>query len=82
MYSPVALITRKCNKPFQVPDTKSVIEPGTSVHIPVYALHHDEKYFPDPFTFNPERFAEGNTMRKGTYLPFGDGPRICIGMWQ
>ena len=79
MYPPHAFLLRKCNKPFLVPDTKCVIEPGITINIPVYSLHHDEKYFPDPYTFDPERFGEGNTIHRGTFLPFGDGPRICIG---
>lgn len=80
MYPLVAFLQRKCTKPFQIPDTKYTVETGTHIIIPLYSLHHDQKYYPDPQTFDPERFAEGRTLRKGTYLPFGDGPRICIGM--
>lgn len=79
MYPPVVFLFRLCNKAFKIPDTKYVVEPGTKILIPVYALHHEEKYFPNPEVFDPERFAEGNKIPKGAYLPFGDGPRICIG---
>ena len=82
MYPTVSFLFRKCNKPFFVPDTKCTVEPGTVINIPVYCLQHDEKYFPDPYTFDPERFAEGKTIQKCTFLPFGDGPRICIGTWK
>lgn len=78
-YPAVVFLMRKCTKAFQVPDTKYVVEPGTQIIIPVHCFHHDEKYFPDPERFDPERFAEGKTIQKGTFLPFGDGPRICIG---
>lgn len=80
MYPPVVFLFRQCNEPFKIPDTKHLIEPGTRILIPVYTLHHDEKYYPNPDVFDPERFAEGKNVPKGAYLPFGDGPRICIAM--
>ncbi|CAG2168055.1 unnamed protein product [Oppiella nova] len=49
---------------------------------PVYAIHHDPDHYPDPFTFNPDRFMPENRghIKAYTYLPFGSGPRNCIGM--
>lgn len=57
------------------------LEVGTPVIIPIRGLHLDEKYFPDPLTFKPERFLPENkdTIPKFAYLPFGEGPRICLG---
>jgi Cytochrome P450 len=51
------------------------------VLVPVYALHHDPDYFPDPEKFDPERFSDENkgNIKNFTYLPFGSGPRNCIG---
>ena len=80
MYTTAPVLFRKCNKAFEIPDTKYVVEPGIRITIPTGCFHHDEKYFPNPLKFDPERFAEGNTaFQKSAYLPFGDGPRICIG---
>ena len=57
------------------------VEKGTAIQIPVYALHRDPKYYPDPESFNPENFSEENKKKrhKYVYLPFGEGPRICLG---
>lgn len=42
-------------------------------------LHYDEKYFEDPYKFNPDRFADGSNDYSSVYMPFGNGPRFCIG---
>nr|CAD7194492.1 unnamed protein product [Timema douglasi] len=72
----------QCTKEFTFTGTNHVIEKGVKLIIPVYALHHDPKYFPDPEQFNPDRFTEEakRTRHHYSYLPFGEGPRICIGM--
>lgn len=81
MYPPGVTISRTCTKNYTVPGSDVVIEVGTNVHVPVYALHHDPQYFPQPEKFDPERFNEEESKRRPnyTYLPFGDGPRQCIG---
>ena len=53
-----------------------------AIRIPVYAMHHDPQYFPDPEQFRPERFMPENKsqLTAYTFLPFGVGPRNCVGM--
>ncbi|KAL6425009.1 hypothetical protein ACFW04_009369 [Cataglyphis niger] len=85
-YPPVVFTDRFCNKNYKLPPSqpgcKSVIvESGSLMMIPVYGLHRDPKYFPDPDKFDPERFSEENkdNIVPYTYLPFGHGPRKYIG---
>lgn len=61
---------------------KFKIEKGSSIIIPIYGIHRDPKYYPNPEKFDPERFSDENKdkIQPGTYLPFGSGPRNCIGM--
>jgi len=59
-----------------------VIPKGMVVGIPIYALHNDPEFWPEPEKFNPERFLpEAKEARNPyCYMPFGMGPRHCIGM--
>lgn len=54
---------------------------GSVVLMSQYVMHHDPRYFPDPFRFDPERWTpEAKVARpKFSYFPFGGGPRVCIG---
>lgn len=82
MYPPLLTLFREVTQDYHVPDDTLVIKKGTKVLIPAFAIHHDHRYFPDPQTFDPERFTPEEKAKRpsGTYMPFGDGPRICIGM--
>jgi cytochrome P450 len=57
------------------------ISPGSQVHLLLYAAYHDRRWFDDPEEFRPERFAPGCEERlpQCAYIPFGAGPRVCIG---
>lgn len=55
------------------------VRPGDTVSLPVYALHRNHRLWEDPARFRPERFADRQAIERYAYLPFGDGPRICIG---
>jgi cytochrome P450 len=54
---------------------------GTQVLIPLWVLHRDPRWFTDPLAFRPERWLDGLRERlpRMAYLPFGGGPRVCIG---
>ncbi|KAJ8973163.1 hypothetical protein NQ317_007504 [Molorchus minor] len=85
-YPPGYVLTRVCTKEYKIPATKNdevdlVLEEGCAVTIPVAGLHRDPTYFPDPNTFDPDRFSEENKGKivPGSYMPFGSGPRNCIG---
>lgn len=56
------------------------VEKGRLFLVPIYALHHDPKHFPNPQKFDPERFSEANKgiNNMNAYIPFGSGPRNCI----
>ncbi|EFA05693.2 cytochrome P450 6BK13 [Tribolium castaneum] len=81
-YPPVPFITRQCIKEYKIPDQEIIIETGTRVIIPILGIHYDPEYYPDPQKFDPERFSEENVNKRHHYahLPFGEGPRICIGL--
>ncbi|XP_072758030.1 probable cytochrome P450 6a14 [Anoplolepis gracilipes] len=82
-YPPVGAMQRTCQKSYKIPDSDVVLEKGTKILMPIYAIHHDPLYYKNPNTFDPDRFLDENKKMshdKEAYLPFGDGPRICIGM--
>ena len=55
------------------------VKRGDTVILPIYALHRSHLLWEDPDAFRPERFADRKVIDRYAYLPFGDGPRICIG---
>lgn len=81
-YPPINVVTRKCTKEYLIPGTQLVIPKDTQVTIPIYSIHRDPQYYPSPETFDPERFSDENigNIKPFTFLPFGEGPRICIGV--
>lgn len=84
MYPPVPMLNRECTMEYKIPGTDSIIPKGTSIIIPLYALHHDDQFYTNPEQFDPNRFSAENLVDKTPvnmpYIPFGDGPRNCIGM--
>ncbi|KAL4096785.1 hypothetical protein QTP88_021669 [Uroleucon formosanum] len=80
-YPPLITLPRKASQNYQLLNDSLIIEKGQKIIIPIYAIHHDSKYYPEPEKFIPERFSAEEKAKRpnGTYLPFGDGPRNCIG---
>ncbi|KAI7815403.1 cytochrome p450 [Rhyzopertha dominica] len=77
---------RVCVKDYVIQPTKKneqpiYLEKGCLILIPTAGLHYDPKYFPNPKKFDPDRFSEENrsSIVPGSYMPFGLGPRNCIG---
>lgn len=82
-YPPIPNVARRTTKDYSIPGTELLILKGTDVFVPTYSLHHDPEYYPEPEKFDPERFAPENdvrTLHPFTFLPFGEGPRNCMGM--
>ncbi|KAG5326844.1 C6A13 protein, partial [Acromyrmex heyeri] len=79
-YPPLPVLNRICTKEITLPTNIHVPE-GTSITIPVLGLHRDPSIYPNPDKFDPERFNADKIEERHsyTYLPFGEGPRNCIG---
>lgn len=77
MYPPAAFLSRTAQKDDTLCGRE--IHRGDTVALPIYALHRSHLLWEDPHAFKPERFLGGSPVDRYAYLPFGDGPRICIG---
>ncbi|XP_034833641.2 cytochrome P450 6k1-like [Maniola hyperantus] len=62
-------------------DDKVTVKAGMPVYVNSIGMHYDPEYFPDPEKFDPDRFLPENEkdIKQYTYMPFGEGPRLCIG---
>lgn len=81
MYPTLPYLDRECTIPYEFPGTKVNVDVGTVVIVALNGLHRDPEYFKEPDTYNPERWNEENrsSIIPYTYMPFGEGPHICIG---
>jgi cytochrome P450 len=79
LYPPFWMIDREAMADDRVGDVE--IPAGSTVIVYVYGAHHAPRYWDDPERFHPERFVKGSEKLRApfTYLPFGGGPRVCIG---
>jgi cytochrome P450 len=79
LYPPAWGIGRQAMEPFEVGGYR--FEKGAYVFICQYITHRDARYFSDPERFDPDRWSEeaARKVPRFAYLPFGAGPRVCIG---
>ena len=80
MYPPASRTDRVASTDYEYNGMK--LDKGQVWSVAIYALHHDPDVYPDPETFDPERFNEENKKSRDScaFLPFGAGPRNCVGM--
>jgi cytochrome P450 len=81
LYPPVAHIVRAANGSDDICGEK--IEANTQVYISPWVMHRHRRFWDRPTAFLPGRFAEKTApwIQTPAYIPFGSGPRICIGLW-
>ena len=79
LYPPAWGISREAKEECEVGGYR--VPAGTQLLIVLWAMHRDPRYFKDPERFDPDRWEDGfaKSMPKHAYLPFGAGPRLCIG---
>ncbi|MDO5632446.1 MAG: cytochrome P450 [Paracoccus sp. (in: a-proteobacteria)] len=75
LYPPAAFLSRTARKADTLGGRE--VRPGDTVMLPIYALHRHRMWWRDPDAFDPDRFL--TPPARNTFLPFGAGPRICIG---
>ncbi len=81
-HPPFSAQSRLCTEDYRIPGTDVLIQKGVEINVPVIAIHNDEKYFPNPNKYDPDRFSPEETSKRHpmAFLPFSHGPRNCIGM--
>ncbi len=81
-YPPFFRLERRVAQKYKLGDSGIELFKDQIVEIPVFAIHHSEEFYPNPDDFNPDRFMPKNRsqIKSYTYLPFGVGPRNCIGL--
>ncbi|CAH3190591.1 unnamed protein product [Porites evermanni] len=80
LFLPPISLQRDCNEACTIKGVH--IPKGLPIIIPVYPIHHDPDIWPEPDKFDPERFSEAEKAKRHPYafMPFGYGPRNCVGM--
>jgi cytochrome P450 len=79
LYPPAPVITRQVAEPFELGGV--ALGKSTVVYVPIHAVHRHERLWEEPNRFEPQRFMHeaSRARHRYAYLPFGAGPRVCIG---
>lgn len=79
---PAPAIERRCLEDYTFKSNGIFIPKGSIVTLPIWNMHHDQRFWPEPEKFDPSRFMPENRSKivPYSYIPFGGGPRNCIGM--
>jgi cytochrome P450 len=79
LYPPLVLLARRAREPVEIAGIH--LPKNTLLFISPYTLHHQPELWPDPDRFDPDRYlpAQEAARPKGAWVPFGLGPRVCIG---
>ncbi|XP_076276569.1 uncharacterized protein LOC143207240 [Lasioglossum baleicum] len=83
--SALVFMKKVCTEAYELTGSDGLsvkMTPGMQVIVPISALHHDPQYFSDPNVFDPDRFSDERKqdIEKMSFIPFGEGPRMCVGM--
>jgi cytochrome P450 len=79
LYPPVGMLARNVLEADELGGRE--ILPNDTLFLPIYALHRHQMWWEHPNQFDPERFSHAATRSRDRYLylPFGAGPRVCVG---
>lgn len=79
LYPPAWILGRRVLNDYEVGDY--VVPSGAIILMSPWVMHHDPRFYPEPFEFDPERWTPNarESRPKFAYFPFGGGPRVCIG---
>jgi cytochrome P450 len=77
LFPPVWVIGRRALFSFRLGEY--LLPAGTNVLMSQYLMHRDARYFPDPLSFDPDRWKQEDALPRFAYFPFGGGPRVCVG---
>ena len=81
LYPPAYIMARQALRDVEIDGYH--VPQGWVVLLSPYTLHRREDFFPEPEKFDPERFTpeREKQLPRYVYLPFGAGPRICLGLY-
>uniref|UniRef100_A0A0A9YE48 Cytochrome P450 6k1 n=3 Tax=Lygus hesperus TaxID=30085 RepID=A0A0A9YE48_LYGHE len=80
IHSIAPMLFRKCNTKYKLPGIPYTVQVGDSVALSSFAIHMDPEVYPEPEKYLPTRWLDDSSFPAGSFIPFGYGPRICIGM--